>query len=596
MRNATPTAKVRVRPAAVTRRRRVLAKQVPDLNAFPAFGSFKTRLKASGRLNGPPAAYHPHRQCSLADMLHAKHFVALACSFAGFTFALPAEPQATSRGSERAAVAATPRTDPIAIVRAYRERHGARIVRNFAELLAIPNVASDNANIGLNAQRLVGLLAEHGARSELLTLSDGSAPPIVYGRIDVPGATRTLGIYVHYDGQPADPADWVHGPWEPTLYTRALSAGGTRRSLPRDGDVIDPEWRIYARSAGDDKAPLGALFPVLRAFHEAGIRPAANLVFFFEGEEEAGSPHLRRYFEEYRDRVEDIDVWLLLDGPVHQSGRPQLVFGVRGATGLQITVYGATRELHSGHYGNWAPVPGRLLSELIASMYKPDGTVAVEGFYDDVESLDEVSRAALAALPSFDTALRREFGLAVTEGDAALDERILQPSLTVHGLRSANVGAEARNVIPAQATASLGMRLVKGNSVARMQDLVEAHIRRQGFHVVRDEPDHQTRLSHSRIARVIRGGGYPAARTRMDDPRAQAVVAAARRVGGGELLLVPGLGGSLPLYLFTDVLARPAIVVPVANHDNNQHAANENLRIANLWYAMELYAALLTHP
>jgi acetylornithine deacetylase/succinyl-diaminopimelate desuccinylase-like protein len=484
--------------------------------------------------------------------------------------------------------------DAVAVTREYRARHAARIVRDFAELLTIPNVASDSGNIGRNAARLVELLAGHSARAEQLTLPGTGAPPIVYGRIDVPGAARTIGIYVHYDGQPANRDDWVHGPWEPALYTRAMTDGGTRRPLPADGAAVDPDWRIYARSAGDDKAPFGALFPVLRALAEAGIRPTSNVVFFFEGEEEAGSAYLGSYFEAYRDRVQDVDLWLLLDGPVHQSGRPQLVFGVRGMTSLEITVYGATRELHSGHYGNWAPVPGRLLAELIASMYHPDGTVAVEGFYQTVEPLDELSRAALAALPSFDDELRRELGLAATEGGARLDERILQPSLTIHGLRSADVGAGARNTIPSQAVASLGIRLVKGNDVAHMQGLIEAHIRRQGFHLMRDEPDRATRLAHAKIARVVRGRGYPAARTRMDDLHAQAVIAGARRVAGDELLLVPGLGGSLPLYLFTDVLGKPSITVPVANHDNNQHAANENLRIANLWYAMDLYAALLT--
>lgn len=485
-------------------------------------------------------------------------------------------------------------TDAIAVVREYRDRHGPQILRDFAALLAIPNVATDSSNIRRNAARLVELLSAHGARAELLTLPGTGAPPIVYGRIDVPGATRTVGIYLHYDGQPVAPEEWSHSPWEPVLYTRAMTDGGTRRPLPGDGEAIDPEWRIYARSSGDDKAPLGALFPVLRALSEANIRPTSNLVFFFEGEEEVGSPHLGRYFEAYADRVSDIDVWLLLDGPVHQSGRPQLVFGVRGFTSLEITVYGATRELHSGHYGNWAPVPGRLLSELLASMYSADGTVAVDGFYDGVEPLDQASRAALATLPNFDDELRRELGLARTEGSARLDDRILQPSLTIHGLRSADVGAGARNVIPVRATASLGIRLVKGNEVVRMQELIEAHIRRQGFHIVRDEPDQATRLAHDRIARVTRGGGYPAARTRMDDPLAQTVIAGARRGAGDDLLLVPGLGGSLPLYLFTELLSRPAITVPIANHDNNQHAANENLRIANLWYGMELYAALLT--
>jgi acetylornithine deacetylase/succinyl-diaminopimelate desuccinylase-like protein len=492
---------------------------------------------------------------------------------------------------------ATPaQVEAIGTVRAWRDAHGPRILREYAELLAIPNVAADAVNIRHNADRLVELLAEHGATAELLTLPGTAAPPIVYGRIDVEGATRTIGIYVHYDGQPADASEWAQDPWEPTLYTRAMPAGGTPRPFPQDGEAVDPEWRIYARSASDDKAPFAALFPVLRALHEADIRPTSNIVFFFEGEEEAGSEHLRQYFETHRDRVDDVDVWLLMDGPVHQSGRPQLVFGVRGVTSLEVTVYGALRELHSGHYGNWAPVPGRLLAELLAGLYHADGTVAVESFYDDVVALDDVSRAALGALPAFDDELRHELGLAATEGGARLDERLLQPSLTIHGLRSAQVGADARNVIPAQATASLGIRLVKGNDVTRMQDLVEAHIRRQGFHIVRDEPDHATRIAHERIARVTRGGGYPAARTPMDHPFAQAVIGGARAAAGDDLLLVPGLGGSLPLYLFTDVLAKPTIVVPVANHDNNQHGANENVRVANLWFAMELYAALLTMP
>lgn len=104
------------------------------------------------------------------------------------------------------------------------------------------------------------------------------------------------------------------------------------------------------------------------------MRPTANLVFFFEGEEEAGSPHLRTYLETYRDRFDDVDVWLFLDGPVHQSGRPLLAFGVRGTARLEVTVYGPNRGLHSGHYGNWAPVPGRLLAQLLATMWDADGT------------------------------------------------------------------------------------------------------------------------------------------------------------------------------------------------------------------------------
>ncbi len=261
------------------------------------------------------------------------------------------------------------------VARAWRDAHGPGIIRDFAEFLSYPNNASDTVNIRRTAGFIRDRLITAGVDAELLEL-DAGTPPIVYGRLEVPGATRTLGLYVHYDGQPADPSNWTHAPWEPTLYTRAIEAGGTVRALPTDGEAIDPEWRLYARSAGDDKAPIAALLPVLDAFREGGVTPTSNLVFFFEGEEEAGSDHLGQYLDRYRDRIDDIDVWLFFDGPAHQSGRPQLTFGVRGVTGMEVTLYGPVRPLHSGHYGNWAPVPGQMLAALLASMKDAQGTRA----------------------------------------------------------------------------------------------------------------------------------------------------------------------------------------------------------------------------
>lgn len=479
--------------------------------------------------------------------------------------------------------------------RSYRIEHGSQIISNFADLLALPNVGSDSINIHRNAEAIKTIFEKRGADIELLKLP--GAPPLVYGEIKVPGATRTLGIYVHYDGQPVDESRWTHSPWKPTLYTASMELGGQPRPLPKPGEPIDPEWYLYARSAGDDKAPLGALPPALDALSEADIPLTSNIKFLFDGEEEMGSPHLQRYLEHYGDRYSDVDVWLFCDGPVHQSRRPQLVFGVRGVTGLEVTVYGATRSLHSGHYGNWAPVPGTLLANLLASMKDESGRILIEGFYDTVAPIGKTEREALAKLPLYDDILREELGLSSTEeAETTLAERILLPSLTIKGLSSGNVGARARNVIPATATAALGIRLVKGNDPEAMIDLVEAHIRQQGYHIVQEDPDHATRLQYSKIAKVTRSGGYPAARTSMDLPLAQQVVTAMTDVAGEAPILVPALGGSLPLYLFTEMLETPAMIVPIANHDNNQHAPDENLRLANLWYGIDLYAALLTMP
>ena len=478
-------------------------------------------------------------------------------------------------------------------VRAYRMAHEVEILQSFSELLSIPNVASDIENIQRNADFIRQELARRDVEVEIWT-QDG-APPIVYGSRDI-GSSRTIGIYVHYDGQPVDPAEWVNPAWNPTLYTASIEEGGVARPLPSAGERLDPEARLYARSAGDDKAPLAAIFTALDALARLKVSPTSNLVFLLEGEEEAGSEHLGRYLRDHREAL-DVDLWLICDGPVHQSRRPQLLFGVRGYTGLDLETYGANRYLHSGHYGNWAPNPAQVLVNLLSTMKDPDGRVLIEGFYDSTMPISDAEREAMSLLPDFDDQLRIELGLAATEAEnAPLAERLLIPSFNIRGLSSATVGEQARNIIPKEATASIDIRLAKGNNPIEILDLVEEHIRAQGFTIIRDEPDAEIRLEHPKLIKVTRNEGYPAARTAMDLPLVLEVEAAAERAAGEPVLKVPTLGGSLPLYLFNEILEAPLVVVPIANHDDNQHAPNENLRLANLWYGIDLMASLFTMP
>lgn len=195
---------------------------------------------------------------------------------------------------------------PVETARAYRQAHEVEILRDFVELLRIPNVATDVENIQRNAEYVAAEFARRGVTTELLTVE--GAPPVVYGERLVKGATRTLGIYVHYDGQPADASQWLQGPWEPTLYSARHDEGGEAIAFPAAGERVDPEWRLYGRSAGDDKGPLIALLTVLDAFEEKGIEPTSNLKFFFDGEEERSSPHLREFLEKYSAQVADIDL------------------------------------------------------------------------------------------------------------------------------------------------------------------------------------------------------------------------------------------------------------------------------------------------
>ncbi len=480
--------------------------------------------------------------------------------------------------------------------RAYRKAHGAAILSEFRDLLSIPNHGRDTENIFRNAEYIRQQFARRGVEMQLLSLpGQPDVPPLIYGRIDTPGATRTIGIYVHYDGQPADASKWTNAPFEAVLYTRSIEDGGKRREFPEAGETIDPEWRLYGRSTGDDKAPLIALLTALDALAASDIAMTSNIRFMFEGEEEMGSPHLGQYFEQYDEKFSDVDVWLICDGPVHQSRRPQIVFGVRGITSLRITVYGASRYLHSGHYGNFAPNPAMMLSQLLASMKDEQGNVLIKGYYDSVEPLSAREQAALDAVPDIDDQLREEFGLAASENNnESYLRRLLLPSLNIKGLESATAGPTARNVIPTTATVAIDMRLVKGNDPRDMLDLVEAHIREQGYHIVREEPDRKTRLTYPRIAKVTRGSGYRAARTSMDLPIVESLVRAANRASDEEVILMPSLGGSLPLYLFEEMLNTPTIIVPMANHDDNQHAPDENIRIANLWYGIDLLGEILT--
>ena len=528
--------------------------------------------------------------------LKAVALVGTCSALAGVVLAPGALRAAQDPPAASAPAPATVAGPAVEAARAYRQREAGRIVQDFLALLAIPNVASDSVNIRRNADWLVDALRARGVAARAL---DGlGGPPPVYGELRVEGATRTLVFYVHYDGQPVDTTQWSSPPWRPTLLTGPVEAGGgpVARMVGATAEAFDPEWRIYARGAGDDKAPIPAILGALDALAEAGISPTANLKFFFEGEEEAGSPHLAHVLRANADLLA-ADAWLIMDGPVHQSRRPQLFFGVRGYTGLHITVYGANRYLHSGHYGNWAPNPALELARLLASMKDARGDVLVDGFYDSTDPIGAEERAAIEAASPFDDALRAELGLAATEADdAPYLERMLVPSLNVRGLQAGTTGATARNIVPPTATASIDIRLAKGNDPVRMLDLVEAHVRARGYHVVRADPDSATRSRHARIARIDRFPGYPAARVPLDSDIARDVAAAATRAAGEEPILAPTLGGSLPLYLFEEVLGTPAVGVPIANHDDNQHAPDENLRIANLWYGIDLVAALMTMP
>jgi acetylornithine deacetylase/succinyl-diaminopimelate desuccinylase-like protein len=472
----------------------------------------------------------------------------------------------------------------------YVRAHEVELVREYAELLRLPNLASDGPAIRANADAIVRLLARRGVAARLLDGQGG--PPVVYGELPA-GASKTVVVYAHYDGQPVEPERWTSPPWTPVLRDGPLRPGARTLDLGALASPLDPEWRIFARSASDDKAPILAIPAALDALSSLGAKPSVNLKLFFEGEEEAGSPHIAEVLAKNRELL-SADAWMLCDGPVHQSRRPQVVFGARGITDVEMTLYGPSRAIHSGHYGNWAPNPAAALAELVAGLRDADGRITIAGFYDDVRPVTPAERAALDAVPDVDAALRQELSLAATEAAGArLVERILLPALNLRGLASGAVGAKAQNAIPVDARASIDFRLVPEQTPGKVRERFEAHLRAQGFHVIHAEPTLEERRATPRLVRLEWGPGYAAGRTALDLPFSRRLLSV---VGEGlpePVIALPTLGGSVPMQVFIETFGVPVVLLPIANHDNSQHAPDENLRLQNLWDGIATFAAVI---
>ncbi|MDB5111334.1 MAG: peptidase [Mucilaginibacter sp.] len=477
-------------------------------------------------------------------------------------------------------------------VTAFRKAHEQQIIAEYLKFVAIPDETKDSVNIPLNTAYIVDMLAKRGIHAELLKPASGN--PVVFGEVKFPGATKTINFYAHYDGQPVNPKQWSPGlkPFDPVFITTPIEQGGHIINYT-PGMAVDPEWRLSGRASADDKAGIMCIINAYDALIQSKLKPTYNLKFFFEGEEEKGSPHLGEIFRKNKDRLAS-DLWIICDGPRHASGKKIVVFGVRGDVNMQLTVYGPKRPLHSGNYGNWAPNPGLMLAQLLSSMKDDQGRVTIKGFYDDVVPLSEAEKAAISKIPPVEASLKKELGIAQPEGgDRTLITGFMQPTLNINGMASGNVGAQAANVIPTKADAVLDLRLVLGNDVNRQIQKVTDHIKAQGYYITDKEPTDEEREKYAKIIRINHDAGYNAQRTPMDMPVAQSVIKAMQSTVDYPVILTPSSGGSLPLFIFEKELGAKVITVPLVNYDNNQHAENENVKISFLWEGIETIAAIM---
>lgn len=492
-------------------------------------------------------------------------------------------------------------TSDLEQIRSYRIKNEPAIYNDFISFLEIPNVATDTENIRKNADFLFQLMNKKGIEHVQLLEADDknlpagsqSVPPVVYGEVNVRGAINTIVFYAHYDGQPVNASLWAKGlnPFQPQLLNGRIDDNASVKSV--NNFPLNDEWRIYARGSSDDKGGVIAILSAFSAIRESGIKFPYNIKFFFEGEEEQGSTHLHQILEKYKSVLRS-DLWIICDGPVHQSGDKQVIFGARGDAHLTLKVFGPKNPLHSGHYGNWVPNPIMTLSKLLATMKDDQGRVTINGFYDDVTPLSATEKIVLQNIPGVDSALKRKIGFAKEEMSGKnLEESINLPSLNINGIESSNVGTIQANVIPTYATAVIDLRLVLGNDWKRQQQKVIDHIIKQGFYVTEDEPTDEERSRYNKIVQIKKGIGDNAERTSMDWPVAKKVVRAIQQTTKDPVLQVPTLGGSLPVEDLVKILNAKFLIVPIANPDNNQHAENENIRLKNFRDGIDMMAMIM---
>jgi acetylornithine deacetylase/succinyl-diaminopimelate desuccinylase-like protein len=477
-------------------------------------------------------------------------------------------------------------------VREWRTKNEREILGELMQLVALPNLAANRADIARNADFLTSMFEKRG-----FTVSrwDTKGSPIVFARRDAVGPRGTVLFYMHYDGQPTNTKEWTLGaPFSPAAFrgTTPVDLQAGRGTGP-----VDPNVRIYGRSTSDDKGPIVALLAALDGLIAAKARIPWSIRVVLDGEEEAGSPNFDASMKDHAAEVKS-DLAIVVDSPRHPSGLPTVFYGSRGTFTATVTVYGATGDLHSGNYGNFVTDPAMALARLLASMKDARGNVTIRNFYDGVEPLTPAEERAIDEIPNIDAKLLEQFGLARPEHpDSRIEVQHTRPTLSITGIESGAVHTGTRAAIPASAAARVEMRLVKGLSAEVQLDRLVAHIREQGFHVIATEatePDAATRRTHPLIARVTRSStGFPVGKTSMDDSGTAGAVAAIRSLDQ-RVVRLPTIGGSLPFATFTDTLALRTIGLAVVNFDNNQHAANENIRVGHLWEAIEIFAALLT--
>jgi len=465
-----------------------------------------------------------------------------------------------------------------------------RILERHRAFVSLPNVSSDREGVRENMEWAKAAFEEHGFEVSLL-----AAPniPVFLAERRVDEDAPTVLYYFHIDGQAVNPENWdQEDPFKPVL--KRQTEAGDWEAIPwasiKKG--IDPDWRIFARAAADDKGPIMMMLTALELMEKEGASPAHNIKIVLDPEEEAGSEALLSTLEQYRDRYA-ADYMIIMDGPAHFTNRPTLTFGCRGIARCDLTTYGAKLPQHSGHFGNYAPNPVFEMSHLLAGIKDETGRVTINGFYDGIKLTPEV-KELLAQVPDREEDIIQE--LVIAQPDAVGDnyqESLQFPSLNVRHIETSWKGPGLKTIIPEWVTTHLDLRLVAETDGARQIEKVRQHLKKEGYYVIDRDPTDEERLKHPKIVRFRYNSGMNAYRTEIDSPFGQQLISVLEDTFGERPVTIRTMGGTVPILPMITALDIPAVIVPMVNMDNNQHNPNENLRIGNLETGIRICMALL---
>ncbi len=438
----------------------------------------------------------------------------------------------------------------------YVDRHEERFLARLVDYLRRPSISAYGEGIGEVAAYIAGVMRQMGLSVQIMSTAGW---PMVFGAYPARPDAPTVLLYGHYDVQPPDPLEaWTTPPFEPSV---------------RDG-------RLYARGVGDNKGQHFAQLLALETLLACFGRIPCNIKVLLEGEEEIGSPHMPEFIREHRQQL-GADLVLVSDGPVHESGRSIISFGVRGILSFELRARGANQDLHSGNWGGIVPNPLWTLVHLLATMKNARGEITIEGFYDHVLPQSSLERAALEKLPIDIEQVKRTLDLQRLDEpqERGYFERLSAwPTLTINGLHGGYGGPGSKTVLPHEAIAKCDIRLVEAQTVEEILAKVRAHVQR-----------------HAPEVSVISHGGMDPSKTPLDSPFTDLLRQAITAAQGEEPLLVPAMGGSLPNYVFTKTLGIPAFGVPYANADEANHAPNENMEVARFFMGIKTGAAMLSY-